>query len=61
MKALKDEPNFLSADACACVLVELAEIFAVEDHRAARRGIESGEQAEERRLAASRWTNDRDA
>ncbi len=60
LKALEDESNFLAAKLGALVLVHRREVGVVEQHLAARRRIESGEQAEQRRLAAARWSDDRD-
>src|SRR5262249_49406060 len=60
LKRLEDESNFLSADAGTSILVETREVDTIEDHRSARWGIESGEEAEERRLSAARRADDRD-
>src|SRR5688572_29854328 len=56
LKALKDEPDFFPPQAGARVLGHQAEVRTVQDHRAVRRGIQTSEQAEQRRLAASRWS-----
>ncbi len=60
LKALEDEPNFLTAQSRPLVLGEAPEIDAVEDHGAVRGGIESGQQSEQGRLAAAGWPDDRD-
>ena len=52
LKALENEPNFFTTKTCPLVLGEKPKVDAVEDHRASRWGIESGQQAEQRRLAA---------
>jgi hypothetical protein len=57
LKALEHEPNFLSAEPRARILGERAELRTVERHRAARGHVEAGEQREERRLAAPRWSD----
>src|SRR6185312_9701734 len=56
LKALEDEPDFLPAEARPLILVHRRQVRVVEQHGAAAWRVESGEQAEERRLAAAGWT-----
>ena len=58
LERLEDESDLLGAQAGAPVLVERAEILAVEMDRAAGGPVESGEQAEQRGLAAARGSDD---
>ena len=60
LEALEDEADFRPAELRALIFVEAREIGAVEQHGAARRDVESGEQAEQRRLAAARGPDDGD-
>ena len=60
LNALEDEPNFLATKASALILGQAPEIDTVEDHRAAGGGIESGQQSEQRGLAAPGRPDDRD-
>src|SRR6185437_6516757 len=57
LKALEDEPDFLPAEARPLILVHRRQVRVVEQHGAAAWRVESGEQAEERRLAAAGWTD----
>src|SRR5438105_6485359 len=60
MKELEDESNLLAAQLCETVLVHLSDVHAVDENRTGRRCVEAGNQAEERRLAAARRTDDGD-
>src|SRR5512141_745902 len=60
LEALKHEPDFLAPQLCALVLAHRGEVVTVEDHLSAGRCIESGEEAEERCLAASGGSDDCD-
>src|SRR5829696_8947730 len=60
LKALEHEPNFLTTEPRAVVLAQPGQVRAVELHRAARRRVEAGEKAEQRRLAAPAGTDDGD-
>ena len=53
-------PTFSPRSLRALVLGEATEVHAVEDHGTSGRGIESGEQPEQRRLSASGRPDDRD-
>ena len=58
LKALKDEPDFFPAKSSAVVLGHCREVGTVEEHLSVRRGIQPGEEAEERRLSTARRTDD---
>src|SRR5688572_11884305 len=60
LEALEHEADLLAAELGPRVLTHLAEIVAVEDHLAASRGIESGEESEKRGLPAARGSDDCD-
>jgi hypothetical protein len=60
LKALEDEPHFLSPQPRARVFVERGDVDAVEMNRSARRGIKAGKKPQERRLAAPGRSDDRD-
>jgi hypothetical protein len=55
LKALKYEPNFLSAQACACVFIQIADVLAIQEHAAAAGSVEAREETEQRRLSAAGW------
>ena len=57
LKALEHESNFLSSQPCPGIFREGAEVGAIERHAGY---VESGEKAEQRRLPAPRWPDDRD-
>src|SRR6266478_6250626 len=57
LKALKDETDEFVAKARPAVLVERAEIRAVEDNRSRTGLVEAGAQAEQRRFPAPRGTD----
>src|SRR5205823_3046092 len=52
--------NFRAAQLGSTVFAQAREVVAVEEYGAARRDVQAGEQAKQRRLSASRWPNDRD-
>ena len=58
MERLEDEAHLLGPHAGALVLAERGEVVAVEDHAAAGRPVEAGEEAEQRGLAAARGPGD---
>ena len=60
LEALKDEPDFFATELRALVLAEGRQVGVVEEHLTARRCIKTGEQAEQRRLAAARRPDDGD-
>ena len=60
LKALEHEAYLFSAELCPRIFGERAEVDAVDQDRAPRRGVESCEQAEQRRFAASGGADDRD-
>jgi hypothetical protein len=60
LKGLKHKPNFLAAKPCARVLVHGGEVGPVQDHRATRGCIESGEQTEQRCFATPGRPDDGD-
>src|SRR5690242_4864714 len=60
LEALKHEADFLAPQPCTLVFVHRGEIRVVEQHVAARRRVETSEQAEQRGLAAARRSDDRD-
>ena len=55
----KTNPIFSARKPSAAVLVESPEVVPVEVHGSARGAIESREQAQQRRLPAAGWANDR--
>src|SRR4051794_33288038 len=55
LKALEHESNFLAAQPGTLVLIHAREVRAVEDDRTLRGNVETGEQAEQRGLATTRW------
>src|SRR5436190_22801692 len=60
LECLKHESDFLAAETSASVFIESAEVYVLEDDGAARRPIQPGEQAEQRRLAAPGRSHDCD-
>src|SRR5688572_15874180 len=60
MKELEDESDLFAAQPGQAVLSEPRDVHAVDQNLTRARGIEPGEQAEQRRLAAARRTNDGD-
>src|SRR6516225_8338437 len=58
MKELKDETDPRPAEARELVLGHRGDLRAVDDDTSRGRGVESGEQAEQRRLAAARRPGD---
>jgi hypothetical protein len=60
LKRLEDEADFFPAQPRALVLVQLAEVRVVEDHRASRWCIKTSEQAEQGGLSAPRRSDDCD-
>ena len=61
MKELEDEPDLLAAQPRQAILVERGDVDAVDQDLAARRGVEAGDQAEQRGLAAAGRTDDGEA
>ena len=61
VEELEHEADLLAAQPGQCVFVEACDLGAANRDRAARRGIEAGNQSEQRRLAAARRTDDRQA
>ena len=59
MKELEHEADLLAAQPRQRVLVEPRDVDAVDEHRARRRRVEAGDEAEQRRLAAARRPDDR--
>jgi hypothetical protein len=60
LKALKDKPDFFAAELCSLVLAHGGQIVTVENHRTAGGCIKTGEKTEQRRLSASRRSDDCD-
>lgn len=58
LKRLENEPNFLPTQAGPCVLIEARQVLAVQQDGTPRGLVEAREQAEQRRLAASRGSDD---
>ena len=56
--ALEDEADFAAADLRHLVLGEVGDVFAIEDHLAGGGRVETGEEAEQRALAATGRTHD---
>src|SRR5215470_17848888 len=59
MEELEDESDLLSAQLRQRVLVESGDVHVVDEHGSGRRRVQAGDQPEERRLAAARWSDDR--
>ena len=60
LEVLEHEADATTTEACERVFVEGFEGLAVEEHAALGRAIESGEETEQRRLAATRRAEDRE-
>ena len=60
MKELEHEPDLFAAQTRERVFVEPGDVDAVDEHGARGRRIQAGDEAEQRRLAAARWPDDRD-
>src|SRR5687767_5928720 len=60
LKALENESNFFTAQLGAGVFVQLGEVGPVEMDRSARWRVQACEEPEQRRLAATRGSDDRD-
>ncbi len=60
MKELKDEPDLLAAETREAVFIQARDIHAVDPDRSRRRRVESGDESQQRRLAAARWADDRE-
>jgi hypothetical protein len=60
LEALEDEAHLRSAKLRPLIFRKAGQVGAVEQDRAARRHVESGEESEQRRLAASRRPDDGD-
>ena len=58
MKRLKHEADMLAADGGTAIFAELAQIDAGEQHAAGARGIESGEQCQQRGFTRAGRTDD---
>jgi hypothetical protein len=58
VEGLEDEADLVAAQVGELLVVELGELRAVQDDRAGRRPVESGEQVHERRLARARGAHD---
>ena len=56
----KTKPTLSPRSRARCVFVERAELLAVEVHGAGGRPVESGQEAEQRGLAAARGPDDGD-
>ena len=61
MEELEDEADLLAAQPRQRVLVERRDVDAVDEDLPAGRRIEPGDEAEQRRLAAARRSDDREA
>ena len=59
VEALEDEPDLAVADIGELVVVEVADVDAVEQVAAARRDVEAADDVHQRRLAAARRAHDR--